>query len=1068
MTPTSSHSFAMRENPLPVAHPADLTDMVRRAGAVLRELWDPSGESGSSRQLVELIGEMAVVIDARHGRILEANSAAASTLGFSRHELLSMSGRELAGSIHPSHRDRLVDAVERANGDPDAILSLDFHLLDGRNSWRHLQARCTALTRDHRGQWAAILGVAREHDKPAAHELTTPDPDVVRGLAEATCTPWTVVRSDGRVDHHNRAACDLLGISPGEVSPVDISRLVHPADVNQLNDAHRVALQGRGGGPAETSVRIGSSDGRWREVTLRAHQVPQSSLVVLEWCGPPGAEDPLEALAQQAVAVGMWGLDLEQRRFRACGQYAALLGLDEDELGDEPSAWLGRVHSDDQEGLELELLTVTEGLSPRLDAEFRMRRGDGTYAWMRARAEAEPDDEGRVRRLGGTLECIDSERRLEQVVHRSERRFRTLIEHLPQGIAVHRSGRVVFANQGMAEQLGWDRPEDLVGRAVLELFHVDERAAVARQVRALTRHPSRPVSPHQTRLACRDGRTLVAEVASLPINFEDQPAILSVAQDVHDRTAIQAQLVQASRLASLGSLTAGVAHEINNPLTYITLALEGLLEQVPKLRTQVEELRTQLQSRLTADELDSLPEPDAYRTLFSCTRDAYEGANRVRTIVRDLGLFCRPDDDATRLVSVHEVLDTALNLCSHELKRHAVVQKRYTDVPSVLAREGHLCHVFLELVLNAVQSKDQADEQLNLVRVSTRQRGEHVVVSIQDSGQGIDPAHVDRVFDPFFTTRPPGHGAGLGLAMCRQIVESLDGRIEVQSKPGHGSEFRVVLPVPMTNGRGRRRPPAQETPSMVDLPLNRTRMLLVDEDEKARRRLGASLAREYDVVHASSAREAIELLLGDPGYELILTELAHSGAPGIPLFAWVRDNSPELLERMVFAIGGALAEPAQRFLDGVPNRCVDKPIDAESLFHVLRQVLDPPTPPPPVRREHSPTPPRLHERRAGPRYPAEHIQGVMDTLEESREVDLVDYSVSGIRAHVDGTDQGVSSRATPVSLTLRNEQAKGYVTAEIALVRTENTGAGVDYCFQIRHMDPNSTQIYASWLAAEA
>jgi ligand-binding sensor domain-containing protein/signal transduction histidine kinase/CheY-like chemotaxis protein len=251
--------------------------------------------------------------------------------------------------------------------------------------------------------------------------------------------------------------------------------------------------------------------------------------------------------------------------------------------------------------------------------------------------------------------------------------------------------------------------------------------------------------------------------------------------EAHMRTLrqTQAQLVQAGRMAAVGQLAAGVGHEINNPLAYIVSNLEHASEEADAL------------ARELGDTRGAAPR---LRDVSQALREALHGAERVRRIVRDLKTFSRPDDEKQGPVELHAVLDSAVKIAMAELRPRAKLVRDYGDVPRVEGNEARLAQVFLNLLINAAQALPEGRAEANEVRLVTRVTSEGTVVAeVRDTGIGIVPEALGRIFDPFYTTKPPGVGTGLGLSLCHAYVTAMGGTISVESEPGRGSVFRVTL-----------------------------------------------------------------------------------------------------------------------------------------------------------------------------------------------------------------------------------------------------------------------------------
>ncbi|HEX8438090.1 sensor histidine kinase [Archangium sp.] len=252
----------------------------------------------------------------------------------------------------------------------------------------------------------------------------------------------------------------------------------------------------------------------------------------------------------------------------------------------------------------------------------------------------------------------------------------------------------------------------------------------------------------------------------------------------HER--MQAMLVQADRLASLGLLAAGVVHEVNTPLAYILSNLDWLDEELPALS---EALKRREPANPEVEKLAA-----RMQGVQSTLRDIRQGAERVRHIARDVKAFARDSQDESILVDLREVLDAALKMALVHIRYRARVVRDYQDVPMVMANEARLAQVFLNLVVNAAQSlpEDGAEHAIR-VRLWTGPNGE-ACAEVSDTGTGIAPEHMPHLFEPFFTTKRSGEGTGLGLFICKSIIDGMEGTITVESQPGAGTTFRLSLP----------------------------------------------------------------------------------------------------------------------------------------------------------------------------------------------------------------------------------------------------------------------------------
>ena len=388
----------------------------------------------------------------------------------------------------------------------------------------------------------------------------------------------------------------------------------------------------------------------------------------------------------------------------------------------------------------------------------------------------------------GFADDISARVRALEALERSEARFRVISERSRDAIAVYRDGCFIFANPAMVEILRYDKPSQVIGKPMLDIIHPDDRALVMKRRESFEQ--GKPLPPTELRFLRRDGSFGYMEFVSAPIDY-DGPAILSIVRDVTEVRLMQADLLQSDRMASVGTLAAGVAHEINNPLAYMNTNLEGIQNRkLPELRSRIERMAP-----------SSGPSPLAVvDEIEAMVRLAREGAEHVRTIVADLKTFSRADDAPRSWVDLHRVLDAAIHMASSGLPRSVTTTKRYMDTPPIYGNESRLAQVFLNILMNAAQAVAGRDDAVIEIDATTDTEG-RAVVTVRDNGRGMTADVVGRIFDPFFTTKQAGLGTGLGLWVCAGIVRSFGGRIDVESAPDQGTSFTVLLPASVEPAR---------------------------------------------------------------------------------------------------------------------------------------------------------------------------------------------------------------------------------------------------------------------------
>jgi signal transduction histidine kinase/CheY-like chemotaxis protein len=382
-----------------------------------------------------------------------------------------------------------------------------------------------------------------------------------------------------------------------------------------------------------------------------------------------------------------------------------------------------------------------------------------------------------------------------------------------------------------------------------------------------------------------------------------------------ERARMHARLAETDRLAAVGTLAAGVAHEINNPLSYLL----GGLEHVER-------------------ELAGLAPALGVRAsdLLSVLGEMRSGGSRIRQIVRDLKTFSRADEDARTDVDLRRLAESSLNLAAQELAHRARVVRELGPVPPVTANEGRLGQVLLNLLVNAAQALPEDGAGRHEVRVTTRtDAAGRAVVEVSDDGPGIPPELIGRIFEPFFTTKPQGVGTGLGLWISRNIVAAAGGELTVASSPGAGATFRVVFPPAVAP-----RPAAPAAPG-PEAPAPRARVLVVDDDLLVATAIQRALSGEHDVVVETSARAALARIARGDRFGAFVCDLMMPEMSGMQLHAELSRIAPGSAERVVFVTGGAFTPAAREYLEAVPNPRLEKPFDARTLRAAIRGVLPP-------------------------------------------------------------------------------------------------------------------------------
>ncbi len=389
---------------------------------------------------------------------------------------------------------------------------------------------------------------------------------------------------------------------------------------------------------------------------------------------------------------------------------------------------------------------------------------------------------------------------------------------------------------------------------------------------------------------------------------------VAVFRDITNEKAANARVLVADRMASLGILAAGVGHEINNPLQSILTNLELATKEVAEvIRDHGDAYLGELPAEL---------------------RDARDAAERLRHIVRDLKLFSRADEETRDTVDVERVVESSIRLVTAEIRHRAKLVRSFARIPSVYANESRLGQVLVNLLVNAAHAIPEGQSDRNEIRIATSVTSdERVRIAITDTGTGMSPEVVARIFTPFFTTKPVGVGTGLGLAICHQLVAAIGGDITVETAVGRGSTFTVTLPaltVPV---------PARTLTSTIPLPLRRAHLLVIDDDPLITTAIQRILGRSHDVEVLGEPHEAVRRVASGARYDVVLCDLMMPTGTGMDLYDDLLQIAPDQARNIVFMTGGAFTARAREFLDQVPNPRMEKPFSIQSLRAMIQERL---------------------------------------------------------------------------------------------------------------------------------
>jgi two-component system, NtrC family, sensor kinase len=498
-----------------------------------------------------------------------------------------------------------------------------------------------------------------------------------------------------------------------------------------------------------------------------------------------------------------------------------------------------------------------------------------------------------------TLRDITEPKRAQETLARSEARYRHLVESASDAIVtLDANGRFTTVNHA-AENISGYKREELVGQWFAPMLPDDDLPkALGHFQQAL----SGETGLFESQFYRKDG-----EVRTISITYstpQKDEEVLCLIRDVTDQKMLQEQLIQSEKMSAIGQLVSGVAHELNNPLAGISAFAQLLLAEKrfpPDQRTAAETI--------------------------------YSEARRASRIVQNLLTFARQHKAEKVPTAINQVLDDTLELRGYELRVRGIdIRREYDEsLPDTMADAHQLQQVFLNLITNAEQAMEQKEGHHHRLTVRTRRNGEAIRIEIEDSGAGIPANLIERIFNPFFTTKPTGSGTGLGLSISLGIVREHEGKIWAENAAQAGARFIVEVPVtePRTSGEH------AAVPHVATAGSDSLRVLVVDDEASVRVSLQRYLSgKGHQVETTASGEDALVRLKGSK-YDAVILDMRMPDLSGEQLYERLRGADPSHAERVIFTTGDLVNEQMRRFLDGTGRPCVPKPFEFASFDQAL-------------------------------------------------------------------------------------------------------------------------------------
>ncbi len=499
----------------------------------------------------------------------------------------------------------------------------------------------------------------------------------------------------------------------------------------------------------------------------------------------------------------------------------------------------------------------------------------------------------------------------ERALRESEEKLRLTFDSMAEGVAVtDLSANIIEVNKALVDILGYRNKKDLIGNKIYSLVPENDRTEVKKNVEEML--TDKYVLNGETIILKKDGTGLGVEISSASITDPTlgvPTGTVTIIEDITQRKKLESEKLEmehkaqiASRLASVGEMASGIAHEINNPLTGVIGFAHLLMEKdIPEnIRKYVETI--------------------------------HDGAQHVASIVSRLLTFARQEKPSRDSADINGILENTLALRKYALETNNIeIDTQFaTDLPRTMADAGQLQQVFLNIIVNAETEMALAHGRGKLA-IKTKTMDNIIRISFKDNGPGIPKENLKRIFDPFFTTRKAGKGTGLGLSLCHATIVEHNGQIYAKSKLGSGATFIVELPI-VKEGKH-----LKSIESVADEPENttRARILIVDDEPIVRHFLSEMLTTQgHEVETVDNATDAFKMI-GSEGYSHILLDIKLPGMSGIELYKILKEKYQSVAKKVIFITGDTMGVDTRDFFSKTKARYISKPIDVQQLNKLI-------------------------------------------------------------------------------------------------------------------------------------
>ncbi len=827
-------------------------------------------------------------------RYIDANRAACRMTGYSRDELLDMSIMQLGSSgASPESFEEL-----KKNG--RAHSEIVIRRKDGSLMYASLDA--VALSD---GRYMAFCSDITERKQ--AEEALRESQERYRTLFEKTANPILVIDDGGNYIDGNQAALDFLEWTRDELLSRNIRDTIPPGRERQTLDAHLSLWEN--GGVIETDyyvreavkiLELTITPARWRD---RRVIFGVGKDITERRRAEENLKEAYDIINRSPTVAFLWRNDEKWSVEFVSNNVKELFGYTTEEFISGGVSYTSLVHPDDLARVagEVDDYSREEGREDFVHRPYRIVTKGGEVKWIDDRTHIRRDEDGRITHYQGVVEDITERKAAEEALRESEKRIRTLADASFEAIMIHEDGTLLQANDQFFKMFGYGRDE-LLGRNVIPLLIAPESVDLIR-----SKIVSGSTEIYEVVVIKKDGTTFPAEIQGRPVEYHARRVRVASMRDLSGRKKMEAQLIQAERLAAVGTLAYGIAHEFNNIVAGILGNAEFGMGNDD--RQEVEE----------------------------CFRVIMENCDRARSITNHLLAFAVRREVKKEASDLADAMESVLGLMERELQKENIqVERDFHPVSEIFCDPGELSEVFLNMITNA---RDAMRPDGGTLTIGMNQTGGDLLITFADTGCGIPDEIKGRIFEPFVTTKGPlGQseipGTGLGLFLSIGVISGYHGKIEVQSRKGKGSTFTLRIPISEN----------QTPPGGIEDQLEKTkfvprslRILLVDDEEPICTATKNGLEADgHSVVSTTSGKKGLELFRSG-AFDLVLSDITMPDMDGIALISSFRSVDPRV--KLVVLTGHIQGDKLAAAKKAGADQILIKPFKKEDLLRTMNRVL---------------------------------------------------------------------------------------------------------------------------------